>query len=232
MATGSLQEAISSLQVYYNEYKGVLNELFGFSIEGPNISHLLQSFGGGAVKFLIGMIAGIYLLKDKDFFLRLMNKAMHLLLGQKVHGVVREILFEINDVISAFLRGVFVDSVIVAFLSSPGSGLHRHRLCGVYRLLCRNRQRDPLFWAHHRHHSRSVGRNGGRRYFEGHTGSHCFVCRAASGMQLHLSAYHRQINWIASALCPNCCFHSGILWRPAVDGAGSTHSGRGARLNL
>lgn len=47
-----------------------------------------------------------------------MNKAMHLLLGQKVHGVVREILFEINDVISAFLRGVFVDSVIVAFLSS------------------------------------------------------------------------------------------------------------------
>ena len=57
MATGSLQEAISSLQVYYNEYKGVLNELFGFSIEGPNISHLLQSFGGGAVKFLIGMIA-------------------------------------------------------------------------------------------------------------------------------------------------------------------------------
>ena len=118
MATGSLQEAISSLQVYYNEYKGVLNELFGFSIEGPNISHLLQSFGGGAVKFLIGMIAGIYLLKDKEFFLRLMNKAMHLLLGQKVHGVVREILFEINDVISAFLRGVFVDSVIVAFLSS------------------------------------------------------------------------------------------------------------------
>lgn len=118
MATGSLQEAITSLRAYYDQYKGVLNDLFGFSIEGPDISHLLQSFGGGAVKFLVGMIAGIYLLKDKEFFLRLMNKTMHLLLGQKTHGMIREILFEINDVISAFLRGVFVDSVIVAFLSS------------------------------------------------------------------------------------------------------------------
>ena len=161
-----------------------------------------------------------------------MNKAMHLLLGQKVHGVVREILFEINDVISAFLRGVFVDSVIVAFLSSlalASIGIDFAVFIGCFAGIANV---IPLFWAHHRHHSRSVGRNGGRRYFEGHTGSHCFVCRAASGMQLHLSAYHRQINWIASALCPNCCFHSGILWRPAVDGAGSTHSGRGARLNL
>ncbi len=78
----------------------------------------MQSLGSGAVNFFIGSVAGVYLLKDKEFFLRLGNQAMHLLLPQKPHGLLREVLFEINEVIAAFLRGVFVDSVIVAFLSS------------------------------------------------------------------------------------------------------------------
>lgn len=118
IAAGSLQEAISSLQLYYEQYKDVLTDLFGFSMEPPDIGRLIQSLGSGAVKFFIGAVAGVYLLKDKAFFLRLGNQTMHLLLSQKTHGLLREILFEINDVISAFLRGIFVDSVIVAFLSS------------------------------------------------------------------------------------------------------------------
>ena len=56
--------------------------------------------------------------KDKDFFLRLVNQTAHLLLKQKTHGKLREILFEIHQVVSAFLRGVLVDSVIVAFAAS------------------------------------------------------------------------------------------------------------------
>ncbi len=118
LETGSFQEIQNSLNSYYLQYRDVFSDLFGFTVKGPDMVKLLQSLGSGAVKFFIGMVAGIYLLKDKAFFLRLGNQTLHLLLPQKTHGLVREILFEVNDVISAFLRGVFVDSVVVAFLSA------------------------------------------------------------------------------------------------------------------
>lgn len=118
MSTGSLQEALGTLNLYYQDYKDVLTELFGFSMKTPDLSKLVQSIGGGTVKFLIGAVAGIYLLNDKAFFLRLGTQAMHLIFGQRMHGKVREVLFDIHEVVSAFLRGVFVDSVIVAFLAS------------------------------------------------------------------------------------------------------------------
>lgn len=115
---GSFQEMQNSLNIYYLQYRDLVSDLFGFTIKGPDMIKLLQSLGSGTVKFLVGMVAGIYLLKDKSFFLRLGNQILHLLLPQKAHGLIREILFEINDVISAFLRGVFIDSVVVAVLSS------------------------------------------------------------------------------------------------------------------
>ena len=118
LAAGSLQEIAASLQAYYEEYQSLIAELFGISFHQSDLMHLAQSLGSAAAKFFIGIVCAVYLLKDKDFFLRLCNKALHLFLPQKVHGVLRELFFEINDVIAAFLRGVFVDSVIVAFLSA------------------------------------------------------------------------------------------------------------------
>lgn len=118
LETGSVQQLQNSLNHYYLQYRDLLSDLFGFTIKGPDMVKLLQSLGSGTVKLLIGMVAGVYLLKDKSFFLRLGNQALHLLLPQKAHGLVREILFEINEVVSAFLRGVFIDSVVVAFLSA------------------------------------------------------------------------------------------------------------------
>ena len=125
ISSGSLQESILSLQLYYEQYKDVLTDLFGFSLKTPDLGRLIQSLGRGAVKFFIGMIMGVYLLKDKAFFLRIGNQTLHLLLPQKMHGLIREVLFEIHEVVSAFLRGVFVDSVIVAFLSSLALSLLR-----------------------------------------------------------------------------------------------------------
>lgn len=118
LASGSLEEVLADIRLYYLQYKEVFGDIFGFSAEDIDIGRLAHDLGGKAVKFFIGAVAGIYLLKDKAFFLRLGNQIMHLLLPQKVHGLIREILFEINDVIAAFLRGVFIDSVIVAFMAS------------------------------------------------------------------------------------------------------------------
>lgn len=118
LSSGSLQEAASTLKSYYYQYEDVLSRLFAFPAKGPDLGKLIQSLGNGLIRFLVGMVAGIYLLCDKAFFLQLGSKALHLLLSQKIHGIVREICFEISQVIASFLRGVFVDSVVVAFLSS------------------------------------------------------------------------------------------------------------------
>lgn len=123
LTSGSVQSIIASLQSYYEEYKSLIKQLFGISFGRTDLVLMAQSLGSGLAKFFIGAVAAMYLLKDKDFFLRLCSKGLHLFLGQKSHGILREIAFSINDVISAFLRGVFVDSVIVAFLSSLGLAL-------------------------------------------------------------------------------------------------------------
>lgn len=66
----------------------------------------------------IGLVASIYLLKDKEFFLSLWQKFLSMILKQKVHGVTNEILGEINNVLTTFIKGALIDSLIVAFLSS------------------------------------------------------------------------------------------------------------------
>ena len=70
------------------------------------------------VDAVIGIIISIYLMKDKDFFLGLWRKFLHLVLPQKANAVVTETISEINEVLSKFVRGALIDSVFVAILSS------------------------------------------------------------------------------------------------------------------
>lgn len=75
---------------------------------------------GGVVNVAIGAIISIYLMKDKDFFLSLWRKFLHLTLPQRANAVVTETLNEINGVLSQFVRGALLDAVFVAILSSIG----------------------------------------------------------------------------------------------------------------
>ena len=70
------------------------------------------------INLLLGIVASIYLIKDKEFFLMAWQKFLSLILPQKIHGIFCETLHEINIVITTFLKGAFVDSIIVALLSS------------------------------------------------------------------------------------------------------------------
>lgn len=75
---------------------------------------------GNVVNAAIGAIISIYLMKDKDFFLGIWRKFLHLVLPQKANAAVTETLNEINGVLSQFLRGALLDAVFVAILSSTG----------------------------------------------------------------------------------------------------------------
>lgn len=75
---------------------------------------------GSVVNVAIGAIVSIYLMKDKDFFLGLWRKLLHLTLPQRANAAVTETLNEVNGVLSQFVRGALLDAVFVAILSSIG----------------------------------------------------------------------------------------------------------------
>lgn len=114
-------EKIYSFVSQYADVGDFRNDLFRwlgekFSFEG--ILQFAAAFAGSLVSLFIGLVASIYLLKDKEFFLSLWQKFLSMILKQKAHGVTNEILSEINGVLTTFIKGALVDSLIVAFLSS------------------------------------------------------------------------------------------------------------------
>ena len=87
-----------------------------FSVE-PAVT-FLSGLGNAMLHFFIGLVASVYLLKDQDFFYMLWERLLSVLLTQRAHGLLNENLSEINQVLSTFVKGAMIDSLIIAFLSS------------------------------------------------------------------------------------------------------------------
>lgn len=97
--------------------EGLQNRLLGrFSFSG--ILGVAYSVIGGLISFFVGLVASIYLLKDKEFFTMLWERFLSLTMKQKTHGMMAEILSDINNVLATFIKGALIDSLLVAFLSS------------------------------------------------------------------------------------------------------------------
>ncbi len=90
------------------------SESFNASAAIATISNMV----GGVVNVILGAIVSIYLMKDRDFFLGLWRKFLHLTMPQRTNAAITETLNEINEVLSQFVRGALLDAVIVAILSS------------------------------------------------------------------------------------------------------------------
>ena len=87
-----------------------------FSVEAAVT--FLSGLGNAMLHFFIGLVASVYLLKDRDFFFMLWERLLSVLLTQRAHGLLNENLSEINQVLSTFVKGAMIDSLIIAFLSS------------------------------------------------------------------------------------------------------------------
>ena len=87
-----------------------------FSVEAAVT--FLSGLGNAMLHFFICLVASVYLLKDRDFFYMLWERLLSVLLTQRAHGLLNENLSEINQVLSTFVKGAMIDSLIIAFLSS------------------------------------------------------------------------------------------------------------------
>lgn len=104
------------LQTYANNGMLWLSKHFNAAATIDQIAQI----GGNIVNLAIGTIVSIYILMDKAFFSRLWRKFLHLVLHQKSNAILTETLYDINSVLSAFIRGAMLDALIIAVMSSIG----------------------------------------------------------------------------------------------------------------
>lgn len=117
LPSGNLYDTLRQVYSYFAEFSFIESWLSKhFSAE--KLFRLAGSMFSVVINILLGIVASIYLLKDKEFFLCLWDRLLSLTLKQYTHGVLCEILSEINIVISTFIKGALIDSLIVALLSS------------------------------------------------------------------------------------------------------------------
>ncbi len=102
---------------------GTLMNWIGDNVNATSVIGFFTSIGGSVVNVVIALIISIYLLKDKQHFLRLWRKFLHLVMPQKGHAVLTETMSEINGVLSRFIRGALLDALIIAILSATGLSL-------------------------------------------------------------------------------------------------------------
>ncbi|MDO4545009.1 MAG: AI-2E family transporter [Bacillota bacterium] len=104
----------------------IANSIMGWISENVNATSVINFFtdiSGSLIDIVIAVIISIYLMKDKQFFLGLWRKFLHLVLPQKGNAVITETLSEVNGVLSRFIRGALLDALFVAILSSIGLSL-------------------------------------------------------------------------------------------------------------
>ena len=141
-----IQAMVTDLIYYLAAHEAAIREWVANlpdDVLGEKISELINSFtewlaenldtaaivdsiagiGGGIFNLLIGIVISIYLLKDKRFFLGLLQKLIDLTLSNKASAALTGTLNEINGILSLFIRGALLDALIVAIISSIGLSL-------------------------------------------------------------------------------------------------------------
>lgn len=113
MPAGMLSERLTEMA------NGIMHWV-GENISPSSVIAFFTGISGSIVDVVVGIIASIYLMKDKQFFLGLWRKFLHLILPQRGHAILTETLNEVNGVLSRFIRGALLDALIVSILSSIG----------------------------------------------------------------------------------------------------------------
>lgn len=90
------------------------------SFSSGSIVSSVKNIGGNILNIVIGLVISIYLSYDKDFFLDLWSKFLNLVFPQKIGLTINNNFREVNGILSQFLRGVLLDALIVAILTSIG----------------------------------------------------------------------------------------------------------------
>lgn len=95
-----------------------LKGLVGTAVE--EIFSWIGRLGSNVVNIVLSVIIAFYLLKDMDYFKRLTNEVLDVILKPKYSKKIKLFFGDIDNVVSKFIRGQLLDGLIVGLLSSFG----------------------------------------------------------------------------------------------------------------
>ncbi len=80
----------------------------------------LVGLGSGLMKFIIGLIISIYMLKEKEIFLKGIKKINYAILPKRYADIAVELVRETHNVFSKYIVGKFIDSLIIGIICFVG----------------------------------------------------------------------------------------------------------------
>lgn len=111
--------------VFSDYAQDAANTIINWLSENFNATGLLErltNISSGIFDFVIGIIVSIYVISDKDFLIGMWRK-FAILIAPRKNNSLNKMLNEIHYVLSRFVRGVLLDALCVAILSSVGLSL-------------------------------------------------------------------------------------------------------------
>jgi predicted PurR-regulated permease PerM len=102
------------LQNFANNFTERISDYFS----AEAVIKIITNIGGSLIKIALGIVVAIYLIKDKDYFIRLWRKSIHIFCPMGFSARLNEVLYDIDIVFSRFLRGQLLDALIVAIVIS------------------------------------------------------------------------------------------------------------------
>jgi len=107
---GNLNEKLAEIVSSVQEY---------FSFLLSKTANFVTAFVSNILYFIIAIVLSVYLIMDSEYFLDGWNKGFLLIFGNSNAGnKVTEIIGIVDDTFKKYIRGQFLESTIVAFLSS------------------------------------------------------------------------------------------------------------------
>ncbi len=88
--------------------------------KGSDFAGWLSNFGINLINIGLGFVIAFYILKDQEYFLKLWDNFLDVILPRKAESILMHTLIDIHKVISKFFRGQLLDGLIVGILSSIG----------------------------------------------------------------------------------------------------------------
>lgn len=107
------------------DIKGYLSQAIEqvYSYLSVSINSTIKVFAGisnSIINSFIGLFISFYLLKDYEFFKKLYLNSVSLIMKESKFKSLNKTLFEINYIVSRFIRGQLLDGLIVGLISSIG----------------------------------------------------------------------------------------------------------------
>lgn len=135
---------------FFNDIKATIDELFyklGESVS-PIINKTITqiiSLTSNFISFLLGSIISVYLLKDKEYFAKTLNRLTYAVMPKKMADSFIELFSEIKKNFSSFIMGKLLDSLIIGILCLIGCLVMKIRYALIISLMVGITNMIPYF---------------------------------------------------------------------------------------